>query len=99
LPPCYFLLFVFLQLKSHFKKYLSVVFDNPDTGKVRVYYRCFDNNGLELIKLKAKPSAVLLNSTLLKEALTGEGYSWLALEKGGVLTISRKNCNKVIVVE
>jgi hypothetical protein len=84
---------------GHFKKYLSVEFDHPDTSKVRVYYRCFDSTGLELIKLKVKPSAVLLNGTPLKEAVTGEGYSWIALEKGGVLSVRRKNGNRVIIVE
>jgi hypothetical protein len=85
--------------KGHFKKYLSVEFDKPDTSKVLVYYRTFDNDGIELIKLKAKPSAVLLNDNPLKEITAGEGYIWSALEKGGVLTVRRKNGNKVIIEE
>jgi hypothetical protein len=85
--------------KGHFKKYLSVEFSRPDTSQVRVYYRTFDNDGTELIRLKAKPSAVLLNDTPLKECSAGEGYTWSALEKGGVLSVRRKNGNKVIVEE
>jgi hypothetical protein len=85
--------------KGHFKKYLRVEFARPDTNKVRVYYRTFDNDGTELIKLKVKPSAVLLNDNPLKEVAGGEGYTWSALEKGGVLSVRRKNGNKVIVEE
>ena len=83
--------------KDHFKKYLSVDFDT-DTNKVRIFYRTFDNYGSEEIKLKDRPSAVLLNGLPLKEATTGEGYTWTALEKGGgVLWVRRKNGNRVVV--
>ncbi len=85
--------------KGHFKKYLSVEFDKPDTNKVRIYYRTFDDHGTELIKLKAKPSAVLLNGNPLKENTESEGYSWNALEKGGVLSVRRKNGDRVIIVQ
>ena len=83
--------------KDHFKKYLSVDFDT-DTNKVRLYYRTFDDFGSEEIKLKAKPTAVLLNGLPLKETKGGEGYTWTALEKdGGVLWVRRKNGNRVVV--
>jgi hypothetical protein len=85
--------------KDHFKKYLSVEFSKPDTSKVRVYYRTFDDDGMEILKLKNKPSAVLLNDLPLKEVSAGEGYSWNPLEKGGVLSVRRKKGNRVIVVE
>jgi len=83
--------------KDHFKKYLSVDF-SADTNKVRVYYRTFDNNGTEIIKLKSKPSAVLLNDKPLAEVSDGQGYTWKALEKGGgVLWVRRKNGNKISI--
>jgi len=85
--------------KGRFKKYYSVEFDKPDTSKVRLYYRTFDNDGIEILKLKAKPSAVLLNGNPIKEVAAGEGYTWSALDKGGVLSVRRKNGNKIIVVE
>ena len=84
---------------DHFKKYLSVEFSKPDTSKVRVYYRTYDDDGIEILKLINKPSAVLLNDLPLKEVTAGEGYSWTTLEKGGVLSVRRKNGNRVIVVE
>jgi hypothetical protein len=85
--------------KGHFKKYLSVEFDYPDTGKVRLYYRSFDNNGTELIKLKTKPSSILLNGSPMKETSGGEGYSWAVLNKGGLLTVRRQKGNKIVIVE
>jgi hypothetical protein len=85
--------------KGHFKKYLSVEFDKADTNKVRVYYRAFDNYGTETIKLKAKPLGVLLNDNPLNETVTGEGYSWSALKRGGVLSVRRKNGDRVLVLE
>jgi hypothetical protein len=86
--------------KDHFKKYLGIDFDKTDTNKVRVYYRTFDNYGTEEVKLKAKPSAVLLNDNPLKETVIGEGYTWSTLENGGgVLWVRRENGNRVVVME
>jgi hypothetical protein len=85
--------------KGHFKKYLSVEFDKPDTSGVRVYYRCFDKDGTETIRLKARPSAVLLDGVRMEETGAGEGYSWSPLQTGGVLSVRRKNGTRVIVEE
>lgn len=84
--------------KGHFKKYLSVEFDKVDTAKVKLYYRTFDNDGTEIIKLKTKPSAVLLNDGPLKEN-ANEGYTWTVLDKGGIITVKRKSGNRVIIIE
>jgi len=86
--------------KGHFKKYLSVDFNNTDSTKVKLYYRTFDDTGTEEIKLKTKPSAVLLNDKPLKETALDEGYTWTTLEKGGgVLWVKRKAGNKVLIME
>ena len=85
--------------KGSFKKFYSIAFDKPDTSKVRVYYRTFDNRGTEVVKLQSKPSSILLNGRSLKETGTGEGYSWNKMEKAGVLQIRRETGNEVIVVE
>jgi hypothetical protein len=61
--------------KGHFHKYYSVEFNKTDSTKMRLYYRTFDNDGREEIKLKAQPSAVLLNDKQLKEAAAGERYT------------------------
>jgi len=84
--------------KGHFHKYYSVDFTEIDSNKMRLYYRTFDNTGTEELKLKTRPTAVLLNDKPLKETTDGEGYTWAALEKGGgVLWVRRKSGNKVVV--
>jgi hypothetical protein len=85
--------------KGLFKKYYSVAFDKPDTGKVRLYYRTFDNQGTETIKLKTKPSGVLLNGVAIKEVADGEGYTWNVVGKSGVLVVRRRKGNAVVVEE
>jgi hypothetical protein len=84
--------------KGLFHKYYSTEFTEADSNKVRLYYRTFDNSGAEEIKLKSKPTAILLNDKPLKETTDGEGYTWTAIEKGGgVLWVRRKNGNKIIL--
>jgi len=85
--------------KGYLKKFLSASFNSIDTAKVRLFYRTFDGSGIETIRMKSKPSAVLLNDSPLKEIPDGEGYSWAVLEKGGLLTVKRVKGNRVIVVE
>lgn len=84
--------------KGFLKKFIYLNFDKVDTNKVRLFYRTFDKQGTETVRMKAKPSAVLLNDQPMKEINADEGYTWNALEKGGVLTVRRKNGDKVIVV-
>jgi hypothetical protein len=85
--------------RGRFKKYLSVSFDKPDTNSVRLFYRTFDTTGTEAIRLRARPSAVLLNGVALSEGPDGQGYSWTQLQQGGVLAVRRQRGNKVVVVE
>ena len=84
--------------KGFLKKFIYLNFDKVDTNKVRLFYRTFDKHGTETIRMEAKPSAVLLNDQPMKEVNADEGYTWNALEKGGVLTVRRKNGDKVIVI-
>jgi len=85
--------------KGYLKKFIYLNFDKVDTNKVHLFYRTFDKNGTERIRMKAKPSTVLLNDAAMKETNADEGYSWKNLDKGGILTIRRKNGDHVIVVE
>ena len=84
---------------GNLKKYLAPFFDKVDTNKVRIFYRTFDDIGIETIKIKAKPSAVLLNDAPLKEGAEMEGYTWQPLDKGGLLLVRRLKGNRVIVIE
>jgi hypothetical protein len=85
--------------KGFLKKFIYLNFDKVDTNKVHLFYRTFDKGGTETIRMKAKPSAVLLNDVAMKETRADESYSWKNLDKGGLLTIRRKNGDKVLVLE
>lgn len=85
--------------EGHLKKYIFLGFENVDSNKVKLFYRTFDSTGTEKIKLKKKPSAVLLENKPVPEAETGEGYSWKPMQAGGVLTIRREKARKVILLK
>jgi hypothetical protein len=69
------------------------------TSSALLFYRTFDTTGMEEIKLKAKPSAVLLNDTAIPQSSTGEGYTWTPMQKGGTLIVRRQKGNKVVIVQ
>jgi hypothetical protein len=85
--------------KGNLKKFLVPDFDKVDTNKVIMYYRAYEENGIEIIRLKNKPSGVLINNQPMKESSTGDSYSWSALAKGGVLTVQRNKGKNIIVIE
>ena len=49
--------------------------------------------------MRTKPSAVLLNDKAINETSDGGGYSWTAMADGGLLTVRRKDGDKVVVME
>jgi hypothetical protein len=73
----------------------------PDlTDAVRkglLYYRTFDDDGTEKIRMTRKPAAVLLNGRLLTETASGEGWTWQALAKGGLLIVRRLKGTEVLI--
>jgi hypothetical protein len=84
---------------GNFKKFIYLNFDNADSAKVKLFYRTFDSTGTERIKLAKKPSAVLLGTVALKENKEGEGYDWMPVQAGGLLTIRRHNGKKVLIMK
>lgn len=88
-----------VDYKGNLQKYLVPDFDKVDTNIVRLYYRTFNEFGVEKIKLKSKPSKVLLNDAPLAENATGNSFEWVPLAKGGVLIVKRNKGKNVIVVE
>jgi len=82
-------------------KYFGDDLGKVDQKKVRIFYRTFDSTGIEQIRMLKKPSGVILNQKPANElkGLSAEGYVWKQLKKGGILSITRKNSYKVIVVE
>jgi hypothetical protein len=82
-------------------KYFGDDLGKVDPKKIRIFYRTFDSSGIEQIRLFKKPAAVMLDQKPANElkGLSAEGYVWKPLEKGGILTVTRKNSSKVIVVQ
>ncbi|MFT3704740.1 MAG: hypothetical protein QM802_20410 [Agriterribacter sp.] len=85
--------------KGFLKKFIYLNFDNADSGKVKLFYRTFDESGTEKIRLKKKPSAILLDNKKLEENAAKEGYSWLPMTNGGLLTIRRATGKKVLLLD
>jgi hypothetical protein len=85
--------------EGHLKKYFGLNFENVDSSKVRLFYRTFDSMGIEKIKLKKKPSSVLLENKPITENKAGEGYEWKPMIGGGLLIIRRENGRKVILLK
>lgn len=63
-------------------------------------YETYDNQSTEMIRMTAKPGAVLVNNNKIPENKLNntEGWNWKALEKGGILTIRHQTGNQVKVL-
>ena len=85
--------------EGNFKKFIYLNFENVDSNKVKLFYRTFDTTGTERIKLRRKPSAVLLDNKPMHESKRGEGYEWKPMSKGGLLIVRRENGRKVILIK
>jgi len=85
--------------EGHLKKYIFLGFENMDSSKVKLFYRTFDSAGTERIKLKKKPSAVLVDNKPVPENNTGEGFEWKPMQSGGLLTICREHGKKVLLLK
>jgi hypothetical protein len=85
--------------EGNFKKFIYLNFEKADSNKVRLFYRTFDTSGIERIKLRQKPSAVLRDNKPMYEGKTGEGYEWKPMSNGGLLIVRRENGRKVIVLK
>jgi hypothetical protein len=87
--------------RGNVNKFIVPDVRNMDVSKVLIYYRAYDKEGTEQIRMPEKPSQVLINNkhvAALKES-SDEGFIWTKLNKGGLLTVHRKEGNSVIVLE
>jgi hypothetical protein len=81
------------------KKFIHLNFERVDSSNVKLIYRTFDPAGIEKIRLRQKPSSVLLDYRLLRESKSDEGYEWTNMHEGGLLVVRRANGTKVIVLK
>lgn len=84
---------------GNLKKFIYLNFRDIDSSKVNLFYRAFDEAGTEKIKLRKKPSSVLLGNKPMPEDNSGEGFSWKRLSSGGLLTVRRMHGREVILVK
>jgi hypothetical protein len=86
--------------EGRLQKFIYLNFEYPDSNSVILYYRTFDSAGVERIRLRKKPAAVLIDGHSVSEISTGEGYSWVTLKRGGgLLIVRRKKGRKVLVLK
>jgi hypothetical protein len=81
------------------KKFYALNFEHVDSNKVILYYEPFDTAGTEKIRLRKKPSAVLLDYHPLTEAKSGQGFQWQPMAAGGVLVVRREQGNRVLLLK
>jgi hypothetical protein len=64
-----------------------------------IEYKTFDKESSEIIRLQSKPARVMVDDIAISEIENPDenGWAWSALEKGGMLKISKKYGNKVYI--
>ncbi|MGC4038184.1 MAG: hypothetical protein QM764_19635 [Chitinophagaceae bacterium] len=82
-----------------FNKFIYFNFQNIDSNKVNLFYQTFEISGIEKIRLKKKPSSVLLDYKAITENKTGEGFEWKPMQTGGLLIVRRENGRKVVLMK
>jgi len=83
---------------GNLKKFYGLDFENVDSNKVKIFYRTYDSAGIERIRLAQPPGGVLLDNHPLVQTGSGEGFTWIALQKGGLLIIRRVHGRRVILL-
>jgi hypothetical protein len=89
----------YADYEGHLRKFYSLNFENADSNKVTLYYQPFDSTGTEKIRLRKRPSAVLLNGHPLVETSSGQGFQWEPMAVGGLLVVRRENGNNVLIIK
>ena len=82
-------------------KYLVPYAKAGDLQKVRVFYKTFDRSGEEVLRVSRRPAAILFDGKSATETTDAqaEGYRWTALDRGGVITVRRKNATDVLLLD
>jgi hypothetical protein len=81
----------------HFNKGNGLDFPVAEEKETKIFYKTYDRQSEELIKLTAKPKAVYQGNELLPEQknLINDGWIWDA--KGGLLRVKHSKSNVVMV--
>jgi len=86
-------------VENHLLRSSSVI-KKIQYGAKQISFTTFDNLSKEVLRLNKKPLAVLVNNKLMKYMKNdlADGYTWLALQNGGVLKLNHINGNEVKVI-
>ena len=84
--------------EGHLNKFYGFNFEKADPAQVILFYRTFEPRGTERIRLRAKPSSVLLDYHPLAGSRSGQGFEWQPMAKGGLLIVHREAGTKVLVL-
>jgi hypothetical protein len=84
--------------ENHLLRSSSVVQQIKYTGK-QITYRTFDDEAQEVLRLAARPAAVTVNGTAIKETKNQatEGWVWEPLSSGGVLRMHHTKGSQVSI--
>ncbi len=80
-------------------KRVAFYIPEEEADKVIIYYRTYDDNSTETIRLTSKPALVKLNGKEMTEQthLQSEGWSWDPLDIGGILKIRHESGNRITI--
>ena len=85
-----------------FNKKLSADVPYDEIDKTLIYYRTFDRASVETLRMRQKPSAVFVvyNKQLeQRQDLQKDGWTWEALDTGGILKIKHSTGNIIKIMK
>jgi hypothetical protein len=92
-----------IQLASYppeINKILSLDVPENLVDKTMIFYKTFDNHSTEKIRLIQKPSSVLLNLKPISEnSSNNDSWTWMPMNKGGLLTVNHSTGNHVVILK
>ena len=64
-----------------------------------IFYTTFDMSSKEIFRMNAKPKEIKVNDIVLQEIddTDSAGWIWQSLDKGGILTITHSQGNKIMI--
>ena len=90
-----------MEYSPGINKFLVLEVPADKVQNTLIHYRTFDNNSTEVFRLIEKPAAVLVNQKSIPalENMDDEGWSWKAIDTGGLLTIKHISGNRIVVLK
>jgi len=86
--------------KDHMLRTSSVI-KKISYEPLQITYSTFDSASSEIFRLTSKPAKIKVNGTLLEQVddANSEGWTWQALNKGGILNIKQTKGNQVEIIK